>query len=85
MIQYNLRLDDKVKEKARQVAEKKGLSENALYQTAIEEFLAKVEATDFYTNLMNRIVTPKEKQKILKKLKANKSDPLYEGDRIQKV
>lgn len=59
MIQYNLRLDDKVKEKARQVAEKKGLSENSLYQTAIEEFLAKVEASDFYTKLMNRIVTSK--------------------------
>ncbi len=83
MIQYNLRLDDKIKEKAREVAEKKGLSENALYQTAIEEFLAKVEATDFYTKLMNRVVTSKEKQQILKKLKANKADVLYPEDRIR--
>ena len=83
MVQYNLRLDDKVKERARQVAEEKGLSENALYQTAIEEFLAKVEATDFYTKLMNRVVTPKEKQQILKKLKANKSDVLYAEDRVR--
>ncbi|QQR80531.1 MAG: hypothetical protein IPJ69_14785 [Deltaproteobacteria bacterium] len=83
MIQYNLRLDDKVKEKARQVAEKKGLSENSLYQTAIEEFLAKVEASDFYTKLMNRIVTSKDKQQILKKLKANKADVLYPEDSIR--
>ena len=83
MIQYNLRLDDKIKEKAREVAERKGLSENALYQTAIEEFLAKVEATDFYTKLMNRVVTSKEKQQILKKLKANKADVLYPEDRIR--
>lgn len=84
MIQYNLRLDDKVKEKAREVAEKKGLSENSLYQTAIEEFLAKVEATDFYTKLMNRVVSSKEKKNILKKLKTNKSDVLYFEDRIKK-
>lgn len=81
MMQYNLRLDEKIKEKAQSIAEKRGISENALYQMAIEEFLAKIEATDFYTRLMSRVVTSKEKQKILEKLKKNQTDVLYEEDR----
>lgn len=81
MMQYNLRLDEKTKERAHALAQKKGLSENALYQMAIEEFLTKTEASEFYDKLMNRVIAPKEKQKILRKLKANSSDVLFEEDR----
>ena len=55
MTQYNLRLDERTKQKASLLAKKKGISENTLYQLAIEEFLAKTEATDFYHKLMKRI------------------------------
>lgn len=81
MMQYNLRLDDKTKERAAELARKKGLSENSFYQMAIEEFLAKTEAQEFFQKLMKRVVTPGEKKKILKKLKANKADVLYSEDR----
>lgn len=80
MMQYNLRLDDKTKQRASLIAKKKGVSENALYQTAIEEFLSKIEATEFYQKLLNRVVTPREKQALLKKLRSNKQDVLFEDD-----
>lgn len=80
MIQYNLRLDEAIKQKAQNLAKKKGLSENSLYQSAIEEFLAKTEAYDFYTKLLNRVVSPKEKKEIFKKLGANPAPVLYKED-----
>lgn len=80
MMQYNLRLDDKTKQRASSIAKKKGVSENTLYQTAIEEFLAKIEATEFYQKLLNRVVTPGEKRALLKKLRSNKQDVIFEDD-----
>lgn len=81
MIQYNLRLDEKTKEKAQHFAESRGISENSLYQTAIEEFLAKTEAEEFYQKLLKRIVTPQEKKQILRKLRAHPADVLYREDK----
>lgn len=81
MIQYNLRLDKSLKDKGQALAKARGLSENSLYQTAIEEFIAKNEATEFYQKLMARTVPEKDKQQILKKLKANKTPPLYPQDK----
>lgn len=81
MMQYNLRLDDRTKEKAQTLAHKRGLSENSLYQMAIEEFLTKSEASEFYNKLLKRVVSPAEKKKIFNKLKANKADVLYPEDR----
>lgn len=63
MMQYNLRLDEKTKQKARDLAAKRGMSENSLYQMAIDEFLTKTEAAEFYDKLMKRIVSPQEKQR----------------------
>ncbi len=83
MMQYNLRLDEKTKEKANLIARKKGISENSLYQMAIEEFLSKVEANDFYKKLLNRVVTPQEKKKLLKKLRSNKAEVLYADDQMK--
>lgn len=80
MIQYNLRLDETVKEKASSFAKKRGLSENSFYQMAIEEFLVKEEMSEFYQKLNKRIVTPEQKKKILSKLSANKGKVLYKED-----
>ena len=81
MMQYNLRLDDKTKQRASAVAKKKGVSENTFYQTAIEEYLSKIEATEFYQKLLDRVVTPGEKQALLKKLRSNKQDVFFGEDR----
>ena len=80
MIQYNLRLDETVKEKASSFAKKRGLSENSFYQMAIEEFLTKEEMSEFYQKLSRRIITPEQKKNLLKKLSANKAKPLYPED-----
>lgn len=80
MIQYNLRLDKTLKSKASALAKSKGLSENSLYQMAIEEFISKTEATEFFQKLINRAIPSSEKDRILKKLKANKLKPLYPED-----
>lgn len=81
MTQYNLRLDEKTKQRAGGLAKKKGISENTLYQMAIEEFLSKTEASEFFDKLMKRVVSPTEKQRIFRKLRGNKADVLFPEDR----
>ena len=61
-----------------------GLSypENSLYQMAIEEFLSKAEAAEFYEKLLKRVISSQDKKKLLKKLKSNKRAPLYPEDEV---
>lgn len=80
MTQYNLRLDKVLKSKASTLAKSRGLSENSLYQMAIEEFIAKTEAIEFYQKLIKRAIPSSEKNRILKKLKANRVKPLFPED-----
>lgn len=80
MIQYNLRLDEKTKQKASSLAKNRGISENSFYQMAIEDFLSKTEAADFFEKLMRRIVSSDEKKKILQKLKKHSGEVLYRED-----
>ena len=82
MMQYNLRLDETTKQKVSSIAKKKGISENSLYQMAIEEFLSKAEAAEFYEKLLKRVISSQDKKKLLKKLKSNKRAPLYPEDEV---
>ena len=79
-MQYNLRLDENTKTKAMELAKKKGVSENRLYQTAIEDYLKKTDAEDFFQKMLKRIVTPEEKKSVLAKLRKNKAAPFYKED-----
>lgn len=83
MKQYNLRLEDNIKQKAKELAKRKGLSESALYQKAIEEYLNRNDVEEYFQKLMDRIVSVQDKSKILSKLKRNKADVLFEEDKMK--
>lgn len=83
MIAYQLRLDSDTKQRAKKVAQEKGVSENTLYHQAIEEFLMRHEANDFYQKLLNRVVSPGQQKKLLNKIKNNKAPVLYPEDALE--
>ena len=83
MIAYQLRLDNETKQRAKKVAVQKGVSENTLYHQAIEEFLMRHEASDFYQKLLSRVVSPQQKKRLLGKIKNNDNPVLYSEDVLE--
>lgn len=82
MIQYNLRLDKKLKNKAKLLAEQEGMSENLLYNKAIEDYVRRREQEEFVGDLFKRKVSDSRIRSIFAKIKKSKRAPLYEEDRV---
>lgn len=80
MIQYNLRLDKKLKNKAQTLAKKEGMSENLLYNKAIEDFVRRREQEEFVVSLLRRKVSDQRVHSLLSKVRRSKKEPLYTED-----
>ncbi|MDO8518831.1 MAG: hypothetical protein Q7T11_01555 [Deltaproteobacteria bacterium] len=80
MIQYNLRIDEELKRKAQQWAEKDGMSENLLYNKAIEDYLRRKEHQDFIDAFLKRKVNPKRVKAILDKIRKADRPPVFKDD-----
>lgn len=81
MIQYNLRLDKKLKNKAQYLAQKEGMSENLLYNKAIEDYVRRCEQEEFIIHILKRKVSDARIHSLLAKIKKTKRAPLYEEDK----
>lgn len=82
MIQYNLRLDKKLKNKARHLAQKEGMSENLLYNKAIEDYVRRMEQEEFVHGLLKRRVTDARTEFLLNKIRKTRKAPLYKEDEV---
>lgn len=80
MIQYNLRLDKRLKNKAQMLARKEGMSENFLYNKAIEDFVRRSEQEQFIACLFKRKSSDRHIHSLLAKIRRSKRAPLYYKD-----
>ena len=80
MIQYNLRLDKKLKTKAQFIAQKEGMSENLFYNKAIEDYVRRQEQEDFVSRLFKRHRSDQHLKSLLSKIRKSKRLSLYKED-----
>ena len=80
MIQYNLRIDAELKNKARLWADREGMSENLLYNKAIGDYLRRKEHEDFIGAFLKRKVSGRRVNAILEKVRKANLSPPYKND-----